>query len=218
MIVVVEGPSASGKTTWCRTHFPDQTVWEHSVSGSFEAPDREKDPKGAAEYWSEKNRARWRLALEMEARHGLAICDTDPFKLHYVWSLWQIRHGDHRDWEHEARINREMFAAGELGIADLFLVSLPDIETLRRQNAGDTSRRRGHFELHAQLTEPLREWYQAISTEDPARVVWSHPDGGLTIDQLALGVRDERTGTALFDRIIGALPGDSGSPEGGDRC
>jgi GTPase SAR1 family protein len=26
VIVVVTGPSAAGKTTWCRRHFPDRTV------------------------------------------------------------------------------------------------------------------------------------------------------------------------------------------------
>ena len=206
MIVVVEGPSAAGKTTWCRTHFPDQTVWEHSVSDSAQAPDREKDPIGAAEYWSEKNRTRWRLALEMEARYGFAICDTDPFKLQYVWTLWRNGKGGRRDVDYEAQFKREMFAAGELGIADLFLVSLPDVETLRRQKARDASRQRWHFELHTQLTERLRDWYQAISTEDPSRVVWSHPEGGLTRDQLAMGVRDERTGVELFDRIVDLLP------------
>jgi hypothetical protein len=170
MIVVVEGPSAAGKTTWCRTHFPDQTVWEHSVSNAVRAPDREKNPVGAAEYWADFNRSRWLLALEMEAEHGFAICDTDPFKLHYVCSLWRIGNGERHDWDYEAAINREMFAAGEIGIADIALVSLPDIDKLRRRKSGDASRRRGHFELHAHLTEPLREWYQAIATEDPARV------------------------------------------------
>jgi hypothetical protein len=218
MIVVIEGPSAAGKTTWCRTHFLDQTVWEHSVADSNRAPDRKKDPVGAAEYWADFNRSRWRLAQEIQAEHGIAVCDTDPMKVHYVWSLWQIGRGDRRDWVHEARINREMFAAGEIGVADLTLVSLPSIETLRRQKAGDASRRRGDFELHAQLIEPLRAWYEAIALLDPARVVWSHPEGGLTSDQLSLGVRAERTGVNLFDRIVDSLPGVSDNSHGGGQC
>ena len=213
MIVVVEGPSAAGKTTWCRTHFPEWTVWEHTVLDSARAPDRKTDPMAAAEYWANFNRTRWRQALEIEAEYGIAVCDTDPFKLHYVWSLWRIGKGECLDWDYEAQLNREMFAAGEIGIADLVLVSLPDADTLRQRKGDDSTRRRGHFELHVQLTEPLRDWYGAISALDPSRVICSLPEGGLASDHLVQGVRQNRTGSELFDQVINGLPEHPGMPD-----
>lgn len=88
MIVAVEGPSAAGKTTWCKRHYPNRTVWE--VPPTPDAPDRRVDPTGAEDYWAGQNSDRWRKALELEEKYGLAICDTDPFKLHYAWCLRQL--------------------------------------------------------------------------------------------------------------------------------
>ena len=91
MIVVVEGASAAGKSTWCAAHARGLTVPE------LRLPDPRAafglDEGQAAMFWSHANAARWRLALDMEAQNGTAVCDTDPFKLHYVWCLWRIGEG-----------------------------------------------------------------------------------------------------------------------------
>lgn len=48
MIVVIEGPSAAGKTTWVRRHHPDVAVWERRPSAA--PPDRKTAPVEAAEF------------------------------------------------------------------------------------------------------------------------------------------------------------------------
>ena len=85
MIVVVEGPSGSGKTTWCRifggAHALLEELPDHSI-----VPD---DAAARARFWVERNVERWQRILEHERRDGLVVVDTDPFKLHYVWTLWR---------------------------------------------------------------------------------------------------------------------------------
>lgn len=81
MIVAVEGPSAAGKTTWCRTHAA-QFVPEYMPTGA--GPDG-STPDVQADYWVKINSGRWAEAVELERSTGLAICDSDPLKLHYSW-------------------------------------------------------------------------------------------------------------------------------------
>jgi hypothetical protein len=49
MIVVVEGISASGKSTWCARHGGSHVVPENGTIAG--APDRVADPTGAAAFW-----------------------------------------------------------------------------------------------------------------------------------------------------------------------
>lgn len=204
MIIVVEGPSAAGKTNWCKRFFPGQTVWEAPISATV--PDRNTDPLGAAEYWAEANLRRWNDALSIESETGLAICDSDPFKLHYVWSLWHTDNVSARSWETEVEINRSMFEKKSLGLADLFLISIPPKDQLVAQKTGDQTRTRRSFELHAKLSAPLRTWYENIALLDTARVEWKHPANGLSKSMLEFGRRSRRTGAELFDKLIEALP------------
>jgi hypothetical protein len=79
MIVVVEGISASGKSTWYARHGGSHVVPENGrIAG---APDRVADPTGAAAFWAERNIDRWQAALAVERTTGHALCDTDPLKL-----------------------------------------------------------------------------------------------------------------------------------------
>lgn len=83
VLVAVEGPSAAGKTTWCRAH-AGRFVAEYSPAG--------REPDGVdlalqAGYWVETNSARLAAAAELERTEGVAVCDGDPLKLHYSWCL-----------------------------------------------------------------------------------------------------------------------------------
>jgi hypothetical protein len=74
VIVVVEGPSGAGKTTWCRTYGRSYALLE-------ELPDHATvptDPEAAARYWVERNVARWRQVMERERRDSLVVVDTSP--------------------------------------------------------------------------------------------------------------------------------------------
>ena len=78
--------------------------------------------------------------------------------------------------EIELDVTRRAFEVRALGLTDLVLIGTPPLERLLQQRAGDLTRRRRHFELHARLREPLVEWYQAVEDLDPGRVAWKLPD------------------------------------------
>lgn len=105
MIVVVEGISASGKSTWCAKHGAGGVIPENGRLDGI--PDRTRDPCGAAVFWAGRNVDRWQSALAMEEKTSVAVCDTDPLKLHYIWCLWQAGEAPRRDWLLELDATRE---------------------------------------------------------------------------------------------------------------
>ena len=107
-------------------------------------------------------------------------------------------------WALEVAATLAAVTEGRLGFADLVLVSVPPIEELRRRRDADqTRRRRRNFELHAQLAEPLRQWYQAVERVDPGRVQWELPPAGLA--STLPPPRTNRSDPALFEAVVEAL-------------
>ncbi len=200
VIVAVEGPSAAGKTTWCQRHVLD-FVAEYAPTGN--EPDG-SDLSAQAVYWATVNSRRWAQALALEQRSGLAVCDSDPLKLHYSWCLSRIGAAPRARFDHELAEVRHAFAADILGLVDLVLVSIPPLATLRRRREADTSRRRRSFDLHVQLGEHLRAWYQTIDALEPGRVLWDLPALGLPTQMPR--PRAARSNVALMDELVAALP------------
>ncbi len=201
VIVVVTGPSAAGKTTWCRQHFPHDTVPEDLPDGdAVPGP----DPVDQALFWCEVNARRWQQALHQEQRTGLAVCDDDPLKLHYSWSLARVGALSRRHWQAEVDAHRLAVAAGRLGFADLVLVSAPSEEELHRRRDADRRRRRRNFDLHVRLIEPLRQWYRAVERAGAAHVLWELPPTGLPVDLPP--PRQNRCDLCVYDAVIAALP------------
>jgi hypothetical protein len=201
VIVVVEGPSGAGKTTWCRAHGGRFALLE-------ELPDHATVPaelEAQARFWVERNVARWKQVVQREKRDGLVVVDVDPFKLHYVWTLWRSGQASEREWDLQREASRAAFSAGEYALADLYLVSDIDEVTLRARRDADTTRTRRGFDTHVLLRPSLLRWYRAIDDIEPGRVLFSLPDSGLTPDLLAIGPRRVRSGSALFDRLMHAL-------------
>lgn len=203
MILVVEGISASGKTTWCAKHGGQQVIPEH---GRFDnVPDRIKVPVGTAAFWAERNVERWQAALAMEEVSSWALCDSDPLKLHYIWCLWQIGEACERDWQFELNATRETIAQGRIGFADGYIVGRIDPQLARERAKADTTRRRSGFELHVRLQQALLVWYSAIDEVLPGRVRFGFPAAMPTLENL-----DERYALAAFDQMIELPPRPAG--------
>ncbi len=133
VIVAVKGPSATGKMTGCRSA-EVEFVAEYASTGT--------EPEGSeaarqARYWTDINTARWSRALDLEDRGRVAICDTDPMKLHYSWCLARGGAASASRFAHELACVREAMSHKQLGFADVVLVTVPDDATLRLQKAGD---------------------------------------------------------------------------------
>jgi hypothetical protein len=201
VIIVVEGPSGAGKTTWCRTHAGANALLE-ALPDHATVP---ADPEAAARFWVERNVARWREVLARETRDGLVVVDTDPFKLHFVWTLFKTGQATEIDWTMQRDVARDAFAAGRYALADLFLVSDIDDATLRARRENDPSRTRRNFERHVLLRDSLLRWYRAIDRIEPGRVVFGLPRDGITPELLAKGKRATRSGLGLFDHLMREL-------------
>ena len=167
-------PSGAGKTTWCRTHAGAKALLE-ALPDPAAVP---TEPRAAARFWVERNVARWHEVLAREARDGLVVVDTDPFKLHYVWTL---------------------FKTGQIGEVDWTMQ-----RDVARRDA-DPSRTRRNFERHILLRDSLLRWYAAIDRLEPGRVVFGLPDAGITPDLIAKGKRAKRSGLELFDHLMSEL-------------
>lgn len=200
VIIAVEGPSAAGKTTWCHRH-ASEVVEEYVPTGA--EPDG-TDMSAQAAYWTHVNSRRWSQAVALEARTGLAICDSDPLKLHYSWCLSRIGAAPWARFRHELAAVRQAFLAGALGLADLALVSIPPLEVLRAQRLADPTRPRRSFELHARLGDHLHAWYQAVDAVEPGRVLWQLPDDGPP--SRTPPPRSDRSDVALLDALVTSLP------------
>ncbi|MGH2386427.1 MAG: hypothetical protein ACRDGB_15450 [Candidatus Limnocylindria bacterium] len=83
------------------------------------------EARAAAQFWAENGAARWEKAVATERQAGIAVCDTDPLKLHYAWSLWQIGAGSESEFRQQAVAYREMVVDRRIGFADAYIVSIP---------------------------------------------------------------------------------------------
>ncbi|MCM2443326.1 hypothetical protein HGO34_26855 [Agrobacterium vitis] len=173
VIIVVEGISAAGKTTWCRRHAPERLVPETFPGDRHRQP---SEGQQAAQYWTNWNAKRWGDAVEIEKSEGQAVCDTDPLKLHFLWSLWQIGEASETQWQLQLASTEQAIADRKLGFADLYLVKIIDPDVARQQRDGDTTRSRDRFDLHVRLQPTLIRWYQALETALGGRVAWSLPE------------------------------------------
>jgi len=201
VIIVVEGPSGAGKTTWCRTHGGKFALLE-SLPDHATVP---TEPQAAARFWVERNVARWEEVLAREARDGLVVVDTDPFKLHFVWTLFRSGQVSEAEWTMQRDVARDAFASGQYALADVFLVSDVDAETLRARRVADASRTRRNFERHVLLRDSLLRWYRAVDRLEPGRVVFGLPTAGLAPELAAKGKRTRPSGLELFDDLMSEL-------------
>ncbi|MFI5492635.1 hypothetical protein [Actinoplanes sp. NPDC051859] len=197
MIIVVEGPTAAGKTSWCRG-YAGRYVPEHQATGR-----EPTDAVALARHWVRAGMQRWSAALDLERADGVAFCDTDPVKLHYAWGMAALGLAPRAQFDRELAVTREAFRKHRLGFADTVLVSLPDTATLQQRRDGDHTRRRRNFAAHVQLREPLQHWYAALEQLSPGRVVWELPVAGLPPGPQP---RTDRCSVELLDAVVEALP------------
>jgi hypothetical protein len=197
VIVVVEGPTAAGKTSWCRRHV-GRFVAEYAMTGKEPA-----DGQALARHWARVGMRRWAAAEELKRADGIAFCDTDPLKLHYSWGMAALGLAPRAQFDRELAVARMAVRSGWLGLADAVLVGLPDVATLQTRRDQDTTRRRRNFATHVQLREPLRQWYATLDDLDPGRVIWDLPVDG--VPKLP-APRADRTCPDLLDAFVDALP------------
>jgi hypothetical protein len=200
MIVVIEGISACGKSSWCSSHANGHVVAENARN---DPPDRASAPAGAVAFWVRRNRDRWQSAIEIDSATGLAICDTDPLKLHYTWCLWKIGEATEVNWRLELAATREVFARKQIGFADLYYIGIIEPAVARQRKQTDLTRSRRNFELHVRLQPALIDWYEALRAVLPGQVFFGFPDARPATAPPSSESR--RYDLATFDNFIARL-------------
>jgi hypothetical protein len=168
MIVAIEGPSAAGKTTWCRTHSPEGFV--EPAPENVEAPDLGAEPSEVAKFWVNFNIRRWQSALRIEQEKGVAICDGDPFHLYFSWALWKSEAIPSTLFETELPLYRQAVEDGRMGFADLVYWREVPLEELRRRASSDTTRRRRRHETYLRLMPWMKLWFETRERLFPGTV------------------------------------------------
>ena len=168
MIVAIEGASAAGKTTWCRAHCPGVCVDE--TPPDIAAPGLHDDPAAVGRFWVEHACANWQRALELEHRHGLAVCDGDPFHLYFAWALWKAGELDSGLFEIEKELYCAALEERRIGFVDRVLWLEVPIDELRRRAAADTTRVRKRHELYLRLLPWMKAWFAARERFAPGTV------------------------------------------------
>jgi len=182
VIIAIEGPSAVGKTTWCRAHLPTGSADE--VRDNIEAPDLYADPAEVSRFWVNFNIERWQAALRIEEHRGLAICDGDPFHLYFSWSLWKAGLIPSRLFEMELPLYRRAIQDRRLGLADLVCWREAPLDELRRRAKSDPTRRRRRHETYLSLIPWMKVWFEMRERALPG-TVRDWPDD-LTAEQLSV--------------------------------
>jgi len=135
MIIVIEGISAAGKTTYSRRFGEQYCVPEFEAEGQvLGAADA---PAVHAEYWLQHNIRRFRPAQAIEAKHGFAICDTEPFKSHFDWCMARAGFKTMDVFNETMPLAREA-----IGFADRYFIQHIEPDVARAQKEGDKTRSR----------------------------------------------------------------------------
>ncbi len=207
MIIVVEGISAAGKSTYARLLGEATWVPEFEEEGTPPAVESPAEEKAA--YWIAHNERRFARALEVEAEHGYAICDTDPFKSHFDWCMARAGFTTMDVFNAAMPMARASFGAERLGFADLYLVKRIAPEVARRQKEGDATRSRSNFETHLALQPHLMDWFEALAQVLPGRVEFGFRDKDALLAELnkkAPEASPRRFDVSLLDALLERLP------------
>lgn len=207
MIIVLEGISAAGKSTFAR-QFGD-AHWLPEMPSKDGRPLEGANPSEHATFWLQHNINRYQRALEIEEEHGFVICDTEPFKLHYTWTLARTGHASFAEFDAALDVTRKAIADRQLGFGDQYYVKRISPDVARAQKEGDKTRRRGHFERHLTLQPALIEWFTAVSGVFPDRLEWSFPAKSDVINRIDTKTPEEnprRFDVSAFEALLAALP------------
>jgi hypothetical protein len=202
MIVVMEGPSAVGKTTWCRSHCPE--VFIEGAPEDIRAPSLDADPAEVAEFWVNFNIGLWHAGLEMEREKGVAVFDGDPFHLYFSWSLWKTGAIASTLFEKELSLYRRAVEQRRLGFADRVLWREASPDELRRRAKSDATRRRRKHEVYLSLIPWMKAWFGARASVLPETL--SNWFAEFRLEDLAgSSALSQRYDPTVIDRMIAAL-------------
>jgi hypothetical protein len=179
MIVVVEGPSAVGKTTLVH-HIPSSHVISEDWSALGFPPEQwpDLDTSAGQAFGVRASSYRWKLLCDVEHQFGNAYADTDPLKLYYNFALALQGTRSRAQLEMTFELCRHAMKAEQLGFADRVVFLWASAATLRSRKQQDTSRQRRRFDLHLALIDAFAHYYMLLEQVRPGTVTFYDTDQG----------------------------------------
>lgn len=207
MIIVLEGISAAGKTTFARQFGVEHHVPEFPDHGI--APRTDDPAEVHAAYWIEHNIRRFEAAVAAEREHGFAICDTEPFKSHFDWCMARAGYKSFDVFNAAIPLARKAIAERRIGFGDRYFVKRIAPEIARAQKEGDATRTRRNFDMHLALQPHLLDWFSALSLALPEKVEFAFPDKETVLAETARNSSagdPHRFDVSVFDALLDRLP------------
>lgn len=208
MIIVIEGISAAGKTTYSQRFGASHHVPEFPEKGT--PPGANAPAEEQAQYWIEHNIERFQTALEVEAKHGFAICDTEPFKSHFDWCMGKAGFKSMEVFKAAMPLAREAIDKRRIGFGDLYFVKQITPDLARAQKDGDLTRTRRRFDMHLALQPFLIRWFEALSEVLPGRVEFAFPSKDALLERLNNKTTKDtsrRFDVSVLDALVEQLDG-----------
>ncbi len=156
MILVIEGPSAVGKTTWCRAHSADGFVEEAGEISKrpIFTPIPLKLRTSGAILISAIGRElyAWNSNPALPSAMGIHFTSISP------GHFGKPDYFPARLFEMEASLYRRAFHERRLGFADRVCWQEAPVEELRRRAKSDRHRKRRRHEMYLKLVPWMRAW------------------------------------------------------------
>lgn len=188
MIIVVEGPSAVGKTTLLR-HLPTSHVVSEDWSALGFPPEQwpDLDTSAGQAFGVRASSHRWKLLCDVEHQFGRAYADTDPLKLYYNFALALHGTRSRAQLAMTFELCRHAMKTEQLGFADRVVFLRATSATLRSRKQQDASRQRRRFDLHVELIDAFAHYYMLLEQIRPGTVTFYDTDqDGSTLPILSL--------------------------------
>jgi len=200
MIMVVEGPSAVGKTTLLGQLPLSRVISEDWAALGFPAeqwPDL--DTPAGQMFGVTASSHRWKLLCDVENQFGTAYADTDPLKLYYNFAL--ALHGSRSRAQLWTTFEycRHALETEQLGFADTVLFLRASPVTLWSRKQQDATRQRRRFELHVELIDGFALYYALLEQIRPGTVTFYDTDQDGSSPTLFSDTLPHRTRYARYD-------------------
>ena len=195
-VVVLEGPSAVGKTTLATRLGSTGAEVVPEVAALFARP----TPEPPA-WYLHRQIERWQRAWRAACAGRMAVLDGDP--LQPLW--YNAAYGNRRmeSLDTLVAVYRPALLDGALGLPDRYVLLSASEATLRHRREGDSSRQRRGFERHLAFVSYQRRYVEAMASLAPDRV--TIVDRSTTEKALPLvpcHPVDTRGDLAVFDALI----------------
>ncbi|RXZ77410.1 hypothetical protein EBB07_31080 [Paenibacillaceae bacterium] len=165
MKIVIEGPSAVGKSTLCR-----KLVGKYNaivIDEIIVEPIRGYTPYEEAVFYLDKEISRWNTIVKTDK---LTILDTDPQKS--IWFNWSLGFKNCLSLQELDAYFRDKVRMQKIGFADLYVVLIASRKELMNRKNGDLFRERDNFDWISKANEYRERYYQYLYNVIPNHVVF----------------------------------------------